>query len=130
MKRFVLGLAIGFFLGLASVALALAFLFRIPVSSASATVEPTLLLDNARIRAWNLTLDPGQATPVHAHQLDEIVVCLESGQLTITKPGLEVDSQTVHPQFGEVFMPKVKGVTHMLTNSGESRYRQVSIELK
>ena len=130
MKRFVLGLVIGFMLGLASVILTLAFLFRIPVSTASSTVEPTLLLENDRLRAWELILEVGQSTPVHTHQLDELVVCLESGILRITKPGLELDEQTVQPKFGEVFMPKVKGVTHMLTNSGASRYRQISIELK
>jgi predicted metal-dependent enzyme (double-stranded beta helix superfamily) len=130
MKRFVLGLGLGFLVGLASVALMLAVLLRIPDSVAGSTAEPILLLENDRVRAWSLTLEPGQSTAVHTHQLDEIVICLESGKIRITKPGPEPEGETVQPKFGAVFMPKVKGVTHVLTNSGESRYRQISIELK
>lgn len=130
MKRFVLGLGLGFFIGLASMTFMLAVLLRAPTSVAGATVEPLLLLENDRIRAWSLTLEPGQSTAAHTHQLDEIVICLESGKLHITKPGPESEGEVVQPKFGAVFMPKVKGVTHVLTNSGESRYRQVSIELK
>jgi len=48
----------------------------------------------------------------------------------ITKSGPEPEGQTLQPNVGDVFMPTVKGVTHVLTNEGETRYRQVSIELK
>jgi quercetin dioxygenase-like cupin family protein len=130
MKRFVFGLGLGFFVGLASVALTLGILLRTPESLAIAKAEPRLLLENDRVRVWSLTLEPGQSTPVHTHQLDEIVICLESGRLRIATPDPEPSGETVQPKFGDVFMPKVKGVTHVLTNSGESRYRQISIELK
>jgi quercetin dioxygenase-like cupin family protein len=130
MKRFVLGLGIGIFLGLTSVVLTLVFLFRAPNSLAGSTAEPILIFENDRVKAWSLTLEPGQSTPVHTHQLDEIVICLESGKLRVTIPGPEPEGTTVQPKFGDVFMPKVKGVTHVLTNAGETRYRQVSIELK
>ncbi len=130
MKRLALGLGIGFILGLASVGVMLAFLFHVPNSIAGATATPTLLFENERVRAWSLTLEPGQSTPVHTHELDEIVICLEGGTLRIAKAGQETEPDTVQPQFGAVFMPKVKGVTHTLTNAGETRYRQVSIELK
>lgn len=130
MKRFTLGLGIGLLLGLASAVLALAFLFHVPQGLAASTAEPVLLFENDRVRAWSLTLEPGQSTPVHTHQVDEIVICLESSKLRLTKAGPEPEGETVQPKFGDVFMPKVKGVTHVLTNSGESRYRQISIELK
>jgi len=128
MKRFVFGFGLGFLAGLAGVLFVLTMPLRIPESLAVA--EPILLLENDRVRVWSLVLEPGQSTSVHTHQLDEIVICLRSGALRITKPGAGSEGETVHPKFGEVFMPKVKGVTHVLTNSGESRYRQVSIELK
>ena len=67
---------------------------------------------------------------MHTHELDEIVVCLEGGTLHVIKAGQEASPDIVQPKFGAVFMPKVKGVTHTLTNAGETRYRQVSIELK
>jgi quercetin dioxygenase-like cupin family protein len=130
MKRFVLGLGAGIILGLTGVALTLVFLFRTPSSLAGSTVEPVLLLENDRVKVWSLTLEPGQSTPVHTHQLDEIVICLESSKLRVTIPGPEPEGTTVQPKFGDVFTPKVKGVTHVLTNAGETRYRQVSVELK
>lgn len=130
MKRFVLGLGVGVLIGLVSVLLTLAaLLHNMPESLAESTAEPVLLLENDRVRVWSLTLESGQSTPVHTHQLDEIVICLESGKIRITKPGAKSEGDTVQPKFGEVFMPKVKGITHVLTNSGESRYRQISVEL-
>jgi quercetin dioxygenase-like cupin family protein len=130
MKRFVFGFGLGCFAGLAGVLFILTMLLRTPESLAVAVAEPILLLENDRVRVWSLILEPGQSTSVHTHQLDEIVICLQSGTLRITKPGAELEGETVQPKFGDVFMPKVKGVTHVLTNSDESRYRQVSIELK
>jgi predicted metal-dependent enzyme (double-stranded beta helix superfamily) len=130
MKRFVLGLGIGVFLGLASVVVTLALLLRVPESTAVAVAEPVLLLENDRVKVWSLILDPGQATPQHTHQLDEIVICLESSKLRIVKAGPEPEGQTVQPKVGEVFMPQVKGATHVLMNTGETRYKQISIELK
>jgi hypothetical protein len=105
-------------------------LFHPPQSLAQATAEPVLIFENERIKAWSLTLEPGQSTPQHTHQLDEIVVCLESSKLRIAKPGPDSNGQSVQPKNGEVFMPKVKGVTHVLTNVGVTRYKQISIELK
>jgi predicted metal-dependent enzyme (double-stranded beta helix superfamily) len=130
MKRFVFGVGVGIVLGLTSVVLTLIFLLQVPSSRAGATAEPILLFENDRVKAWSLTLEPGQSTAVHTHQVDELVICLESSKLRLTNAGPEPEGQTVQPKFGDVFMPKVKGVTHVLTNAGETRYRQVSIELK
>jgi predicted metal-dependent enzyme (double-stranded beta helix superfamily) len=129
MKRFALGLGLGIIIGVASITVALIVVLRMP-AGAAATGMPTLLFENTRVKAWSLTLEPGQSTAVHTHELDEIVICLESSKLRISKPGPEPEGQTLQPQFGEVFMPPVKGVTHVLTNTGTTRYRQISIELK
>jgi predicted metal-dependent enzyme (double-stranded beta helix superfamily) len=130
MRRFALGLGIGIITGVAGVVLLLTVLWRTQVSAAGAVAAPALLFENSRVKAWSLTLEPGQATPQHTHELDEIVICLESSKLRITKAGPEPEGQTMQPNVGDVFMPPVKGVTHVLTNVGETRYRQVSIELK
>ena len=130
MKRFALGLGIGLTIGVAGGVLLLTMFLRPQVSVAGAVAVPALLFENSRVKAWSLTLEPGQATLQHTHELDEIVICLESSKLRITKAGPEPEGQTLQPNVGEVFMPPVKGVTHVLTNAGETRYRQVSIELK
>jgi predicted metal-dependent enzyme (double-stranded beta helix superfamily) len=129
MKRFALGLGLGIIVGVASMAGGFIVILRLP-AGAAATAVPTLLFENNRVKAWSLTLEPGQSTAVHTHELDEIVICLESSKLRISTPGPEPEGQTLQPQFGEVFMPPVKGVTHVLTNTGTTRYRQISIELK
>jgi predicted metal-dependent enzyme (double-stranded beta helix superfamily) len=108
----------------------LALLLRAPASAAGVAAIPTLLLENSRAKVWSLTLEPGQSTAQHTHELDEIVICLESSKLRVTKAGPEPEGETVYPKFGEVSMPAVKGVTHVLTNVGDTRYRQISIELK
>lgn len=130
MRRFVIGLGIGLVLGSATVIVGLVALLRVSVSNAAATAEPTLLLETDRVKAWSLTIEPGQSTPQHTHEVEEIVICLESSNLRITKSAPEPGEATAHPKAGEVFMPKVKGVTHILTNTGTSRYRHISIELK
>jgi hypothetical protein len=81
MKRFALGLGIGLTVGVVGVALVLAVFWRAPVSAAGAVAAPALLFENNRVKAWSLTLEPGQATSQHPHQLDEIVICLESSKL-------------------------------------------------
>lgn len=130
MRRFVIGLGIGLMIGSAPILVGLIALLCIPVSNAAATAEPILIFETDRVKAWNLTIEPGQSTPQHTHEVDEIVICLESSKLRITKPGSEAEGETAQPKVGDVFMPKVKGVTHILTNTGTSRYRHISIELK
>lgn len=130
MRRFLIGVGIGLVIGSTTVIVGVIALLRVPLSSAAATAEPILLLETDRVKASSLTIEPGQSTPLHLHEADEIVVCLESSNLRITKSAPEPGEQTAHPKVGDVFMPKVKGVTHILTNTGTSRYRHISIELK
>ena len=130
MRRFVVGLGIGLVIGSASILVGLIALLRVPVSNAAATAESILVLETDRVKAWSLTIEPGQSTLQHTHEVDEIVICLESSKLRITKPGPEPEGETAQPKAGDVFMPKVKGVTHILTNTGTNRYRHISIELK
>src|SRR5918992_1241932 len=122
MRRFVLGLGIGIAIGSAGLITGMIALLYTPVSIAAATAEPILVLETDRVKAWSLTIEPGQSTPQHTHEVDEIVICLESSKLRITKPGPEPEGETAQPKVGDVFMPKVKGVTHILTNTGTSRY--------
>ena len=130
MIRFVFGLGLGIAIGISSVIAGLIAFVQVPASVAAATAEPVLIFETDRVKAWSLTIEPGQSTPQHTHQVDEIVICLESSKLRITKPGPEPEGETVNPKVGDVFMSKVKGVTHILTNTGTSRYRHITIELK
>jgi predicted metal-dependent enzyme (double-stranded beta helix superfamily) len=126
MKRFSLGIGLGLFVAIAVLRLTL----PATISVAQTAAVPIVVFENDQIKAMSLTLEPGQATPEHTHQVDEIVVCLESSRIRITKAGPDPEGEAVQPKAGSVFMPAVKGVTHILTNVGETRYKQISIELK
>ena len=130
MKRFFLGLSVGLVLALGGLAAGLAVLVYTPVNAAGTTVRPLLLIDHERIAVWKLVLEPGQSTRQHTHEFDEVVICLEGSKLRSTLAGPEPERQTHYPEAGQVIMPPVKGVTHTLTNVGDTRYSQISIELK
>ncbi len=130
MKRFFLGLGAGLMLALGGLGAGLAVLLYMPVSAAGTTVKPILLIDHERIAVWKLVLEPGQSTRQHTHQFDEVVICLAGSKLRATKAGPEPERQTHYPEAGQVIMPPVKGVTHTLTNVGDTRYSQIAIELK
>jgi quercetin dioxygenase-like cupin family protein len=130
MKGFVLGVGIGTVTGIVSVLAAIVVFIQGPASATGTIATPTLLFENARVKVWSLTLEPGQSTAKHTHEFDEIVVCLEGSRIRSIKPGPEPEGETFQPSAGEVFMLSVKGVTHVLTNTGTTRYKQISIELK
>jgi predicted metal-dependent enzyme (double-stranded beta helix superfamily) len=130
MTRFAIRVGLSIIAGIVSVWVASMCFWQGTVGAAGTVAEPALLFENDRVKIWSLTLEPGQSTPKHTHELDEIVVCLEGGRLRSVKPGPEPEGETHQPSTGEVFMPPVKGVTHILTNVGTTRYKQISIELK
>ena len=130
MKRFFLGLGVGLMLALGGLGAGLTVLVYTPVNATGTTVKPLLLIDHERITVWKLVLEPGQSTRQHTHQFDEVVIFLEGSKLRATSAGPEPERQTHYPEAGQVIMPPVKGVTHTLTNVGDTRYSQISIELK
>jgi hypothetical protein len=76
MKRFIVGLGIGVIFGFASVDIILAWLFHISESRAGATAEPTVLLENDRVKVLSHTLETGQATKIQTNQFDDVVISL------------------------------------------------------
>jgi hypothetical protein len=51
MRRFVLGLGVGFVVGSATIIAGLSAFLRVPVSSAAATAEPILVFETDRVKA-------------------------------------------------------------------------------
>ena len=130
MKRFFLGLGVGVILVCIGLGIGVAVLIHTPGYAAGTIVEPRLLINHDRIAVRRLVLEPGQSTRRHTHKFEEVVICLEGSKLRSTQPGPEPERETHYPEAGQVFMPKVKGLTHVLTNVGTTRYTQISIELK
>lgn len=93
-----------------------------------AEIGQTVLLDNDRIKVWDVTLAPGESQPWHLHHNPYLVINLEAS------PGrmdwLNGDPPRYLQEYvgGVVFRPT--SPVHMLTNVGTTRYRNRLIELK
>ena len=47
----------------------------------SSEVGTRLLFENERVRVWDLCLEPGEATGMHAHNTDYLYVVIGDGEL-------------------------------------------------
>ena len=96
-------------------------------------VGTRLLLENDRVRIWEMDLAPGARSDVHRHDVDYILVQLEGDRIAAMpepdtrgafKDYLEAD---VVP--GKVIYIKRGGIETAI-NVGQERYREILIELK
>ncbi len=130
MKPFLRGVIVGISVPLSVLVVGFVLVLQASSTSAGTTVESTILLDHPRVQVTRLVLRPGQSTKQHTHKFDEVVICLGGSKLRSTSVGPEPERQTHYPEAGTVFMPKVKGTTHTLTNVGTEIYKQIAIALK
>jgi len=84
-----------------------------------------LLLDNERVRVFNLLFKPGDIAPMHSHP-DHVVYFLDDGKLRLTAPGGK--TQDLEVKAGQtVFLP---AQDHEAENIGSTDARLVVMELK
>lgn len=83
--------------------------------------------DNPRMRAWRLTLAPGEAAPAITQGGDGVRIVVRGGLLTTSAPGLP--DQTLALKAGE-FAVQSKGATRALRNSGTETIELIELELK
>jgi beta-alanine degradation protein BauB len=86
-----------------------------------------LVLDNERVRAFHLTLAPGQSTGMHAPDLNGLGVAVTDGTLVVEVPGQP--PRTVEFRTGQ-FQWRESGYQHSLRNVGAAPFEAVDIELK
>ncbi|MBY0401547.1 hypothetical protein K2X89_14720 [Myxococcota bacterium] len=90
-----------------------------------------ILLDDERIRIWELILEPGEASDLHEHTHDYYLVIFEGDEVAGVMPkGSPVDSFVgLVPKDGNtVAIPK--GGVEWAWNVGKKTYREILIELK
>lgn len=97
------------------------------VSSRKAASQYTQIIDNARLRAWRLILEPGQSTPSITQGGKGIRVVVRGGLLTTVTPGVPPQVLVLRPGDFAVQRP---GLTRALTNSGADTIELVEVELK
>jgi mannose-6-phosphate isomerase-like protein (cupin superfamily) len=91
-------------------------------------VGTAVILDNDRVKIWEMDLQPGEESDEHRHDLDYILVILEGDRIAgISTDGRDDIEADVHPGL-TVYVPK--GGTEIARNIGQERYREILIELK
>lgn len=100
---------------------------RFTPGSRSEVAGYTQILDNARVRAWRLVLEPGQAVAAITQSAPGIRVVIDGGEIAENVPG-EAE-RGMAPKTGEFFWQE-PGVTRAVRNTGASRIQLVEFELK
>jgi hypothetical protein len=96
-------------------------------------VGTRVLLENDRVRIWEMDLAPGESSDVHEHTLDYILVQVAGDRIAgIPEP----DSKGPYPEYIEANVEPgnaiyiEKGGIETAKNIGRERYREILIELK
>ena len=97
-------------------------------------VATKLLFENDRVKVWELALAPGEASDLHEHHHDYLLIQLEGDKIA----GIfEEDTKGEYPagivegdvQYGNVFYTS-KGGIETAKNTGSKHYREILVELK
>jgi hypothetical protein len=84
-------------------------------------------LDNERVRAWRLVLEPGQMAPAITQGAPGVRVVVEGGELVESVPG--APDRAMAPRHGELYWQEA-GTTRAVRNVGTTRIELVELELK
>jgi beta-alanine degradation protein BauB len=96
-------------------------------------VGTKLLLENDRVRVWQVRLDPGQQGDVHKHHLDHLLVQVAGDRIAVIP---EPDTEGPFRQYLEAdvipgaVVEVTRGGVESALNVGNLPYLEVVIELK
>ena len=96
-------------------------------------VGTRLLMENDRVRIWEMDLAPGARSDVHRHDLDYVIVQIEGDRIAgVPEPDTagafrEYKEGTAEP--GKTYYV-TRGGIETAVNVGQRRYREILIELK
>ena len=90
-------------------------------------IATELILENYKVRIWNLVVAPGESSDWHLHENDYVTVVVEGGNLNV-----EYENGSVERSPSEIGSWRYHGDhrIHRVTNKTNSTYRNVLIELK
>ena len=88
--------------------------------------QPTVQIDNDRVRVTEWRFAPGAETGFHRHEMDYVVVPLYDGTLRIEMAGDVVEAELRHG----VSYARLAGVEHNVVNANSFEFAFVEIELK
>ena len=96
-------------------------------------VATRLLLENDRVRIWEMDLAPGARSATHRHEVDYVLVQIEGDRIAAMP---EADSGGAYTEYIEADVVPGKaryirrGGIETAINIGQRRYREILIELK
>lgn len=93
-------------------------------------VATSVVFEDERVRVWSLTLAPGEASALHRHDLDYLIV-LVAGDRIAAVPGPDsslAPREAVVTPGRTVFLRA--GETEWAVNTGRTEYREILVELK
>ena len=90
-------------------------------------IASVVLVENERVKIWNLIVEPGESSPWHLHARDYITVAVEGAGLTV-----EYEDGATEESVSEVgtWRFRDRHRVHRVTNHTDTRYKNVLIELK
>ena len=95
----------------------------------SEQVGSEVLFENDRIRVWDLTLQPGEASPRHRHVRDYVFMHVTPGRIEVhqagEKPSVE-ECEAGYVEYTEVG----SGIVQHLVNVGTDVLRELLVEFK
>ena len=89
-------------------------------------VGTKLVFENARVRVWEFTLQPGETMETHKHDSDYFFYPIEGGTLEVTRAS-GVTRATL--EAGKVYY-RQGGDSHAAKNVSANRYHEILVELK
>jgi hypothetical protein len=96
-------------------------------------VGTRMLFENARVRVWEMRLEPGQESPVHRHGLDYLMIQIDGDRMAgVSEP----DSEGPYPGYveGDISPGTVlyaeRGGIETARNIGGKAFYEIIVELK
>jgi quercetin dioxygenase-like cupin family protein len=89
--------------------------------------EASVTVDSERIRITSWTFAPGEATGMHRHEFDYVVVPVSGGSFTVTTP--DGAASEMRQEAGQAYARQA-GVAHNVANTGPRTAVFVEVELK
>ena len=90
-------------------------------------VATEVLFENDRVKIWHLTLELGEASDWHVHDLDYITVNIEGNERTVE---LEDGTTRLNTSGPGSWTCQTKHGAHRVVNNSNARHKNILIELK